>query len=1344
MYFENLHRILISSFLFLNSCGILARGYSQTAYAAGWSEAGIPVIRNFRPADYDAGPLNYVITQDSLGVIYIANESGVLVFDGVQWDLIRLPENSAAHSLCYSNGKIYVGGYNHLGYLQSDSLGKWTFVSLNRFIPDTLRQYKSIGDVVAIGDTVFFRSYYALFIWDGKSMRVFKPRTVFFNAFVVDNAFFISEWKVGLKRLTDNKLQMIPRGDYFATKIVAGMLPRSGHLEIITRFDGRFLLDEQGLHRLPIHSEAFWQNSLIYRTQLLPNGYLALATHRRGLAIADNNGHILQVLGRDVGLRDHTVNFIHRDRQGGLWLALSNGLARVEIPAPYSYFGYTTGLDGAILSVIRHQKELFVGSNLGVYRLLSREGDSPARFRIIPGVRSAAYDLASHRGTLYIASHRGLYKLVDEVAKLIPSDGASATAVCPSRIFSDRLISGDYRDIRLFRILKSGSEQFQGILHPVGNVSDIIEADDGAIWVSSRNGVYRILLDAYGNAPDIVHIDSLDGFPLRSPIIRVIGGKVSLLIGTAIYQWDLHSRQFRKAISPDKNLIDERTVISEMALDDAGGIWLAGSRGNSPFCQRWDTQFSEVLDSIPTYRLQPIGQIRVIYPEPDGVVWIGGSDGLLRYQPALRFTTPPSFSVVIRNVVIEDSLQISGSPRINSKSDSSMNIRYATNTLRFSFAAPYFRSPETVRYRSYLEGYEKSWSQWRRETYRDYTGLPPGFYRFKVQAINGDGMMSNTAEFAFRILPPWYMSRWAYAAYGILGILLIFALMQWRVHRLQQKTRELEAVVAERTATIRQQAQQLAELDKMKSRFLANISHEFRTPLTLLLGPLEDWLSGKVASNHPETWRLMHRAARRLLNLVNQLLDLSRLEAGKLTLSVSRGNFYQFLKGMVMAFASMAEQKGIQLIFSTDGAESALQTAYFDKEKMETIISNLLSNALKFTPKGGEVKVTCRIIERTQSSQPDSQLWVEVQVQDNGAGIPPSALPHIFERFYHGDGAGHRAADGVGIGLAMVKELTELHHGEIDVVSFPQHGTTFTLRFPLHREAYQPDEIVADVPTADDFTFTTNFDDATAAAVNEPQTPKGNSRKPLVLIVEDHPDVRRYLQQQLQSDFRVVEAADGETALQQATRYMPDLIISDVMMPGIDGCELCEKIKSDIRTSHIPVILLTAKAGEESKISGLETGADDYLTKPFNARELLVRVRNLIEQRRRLQERYRREGLLQPSDTDLPSVEKRFLRKLVEVTEAGAAQEEFGPQQLSKAMGMSRRTLQRKIRALTGQTPSDFIRSVRLRKAKQLLEKGAGNVSEICFQVGFENLPYFTRSFKQEFGVTPSEVLKKR
>lgn len=535
------------------------------------------------------------------------------------------------------------------------------------------------------------------------------------------------------------------------------------------------------------------------------------------------------------------------------------------------------------------------------------------------------------------------------------------------------------------------------------------------------------------------------------------------------------------------------------------------------------------------------------------------------------------------------------------------------------------------------------------------------------------------------------------------------------------------------------EAQKLQEVDRLKSRFFADISHEFRTPLTLILGPFHKVLSKITDRETREDLRVMQRNAHRLQRLVEQLLDLSRIEARRMPLHAHANDIVPKIREWVASFVSLAESKNITL--NLNFPERPIM-AYFDAEKLEKIVYNLLSNAFKFTPEGGEITVA---VGNGSSSGSGS---LEFLVGDSGIGIPPEQIEHIFDRFYRASDALTGEQGGTGIGLALAKEFVELHHGKIRVESDVGKGSTFTVLLPLGREHLSDDEIVesedADRRKEDDTKQPASVEQQTMTDQQFvlPDTASvlpSPASQDSILIVEDNDDMRRYLRNSLIPDFEIVEAENGEAGYQVACKKTPDLIVSDVMMPIMDGFALCEKLKTDQRTSHIPVILLTARAGQEDKLEGLETGADDYLTKPFDARELQIRVKNLIEQRQRLRERFSREITVQPKDITVTSIDEKFLQQALDTVEANISDSDFQIDQFCHAIGMSRSTLNRKLRALTGLSTNGFIRTLRLKRAAQLLEQKSATIVEIAYEVGFNNPSYFAECFRQQFGKPPSE-----
>jgi signal transduction histidine kinase/DNA-binding response OmpR family regulator len=534
----------------------------------------------------------------------------------------------------------------------------------------------------------------------------------------------------------------------------------------------------------------------------------------------------------------------------------------------------------------------------------------------------------------------------------------------------------------------------------------------------------------------------------------------------------------------------------------------------------------------------------------------------------------------------------------------------------------------------------------------------------------------------------------------------------------------------------RHEAEHIRSLDQIKTRFFTNISHEFRTPLTLILGPVKQWIATTTdrtpsATNGPATASVpvaeldrLRRNGERLLELVNQLLDLSRLEHGRIRLQTSRDDVVQRLRVLAHSFESLAGQTGVQYQIQLP-AEPVF--GWFDADKLEKIAVNLLSNAFKHTSTGGVVRCVAEVADKR----------LHLTVEDTGRGMEPAELDRIFERFYQIDSS-LRSGAGSGIGLALVKELVDLHRGQLSVNSRPGAGSVFRVSLPLEAEAYTDEERTG-VPSAV----------SSRQLVVAPETVSGQEQgvvpsedSPLCLVVEDNRDVQAFIGEQLATRFRVEYAADGPSGLTRATELVPDLVVSDVMMPGFDGIELCARLKTDQRTSHIPVILLTARADQASRLQGLETGADDYLTKPFDAVELATRAVNLVELRRRLRVQFSREVVLKPKDIALTSADERFLQTLLDVMEARLGDDQLGVEDLARAAGMSRSQLHRKLTALIDQPPVEFIRNFRLRRAKEMLEAGVGNVSEVGYDVGFSSPAYFSKVFKDTFGVAPSEVLR--
>ncbi len=661
-----------------------------------------------------------------------------------------------------------------------------------------------------------------------------------------------------------------------------------------------------------------------------------------------------------------------------------------------------------------------------------------------------------------------------------------------------------------------------------------------------------------------------------------------------------------------------------------------------------------------------------------------------------------------------------------------LELDHNHRNISIQFASLDLTSPLNVLYRYKLEGYEKEWRE-TPTTYRiaNYTNLGPGTYKFLAMASNASGVWSGQHKtLVIRIHPPPWKTWWAYVGYG----LLILGLLYWgrsNIVKQERLTANLQLAKVEQEKE-HFELEKAKEVDRVKTSFFTSISHEFRTPLTLIQGPVQSMIEQFVKGQKDfdrnkivDQLKLVHRNSELLLRLINQLLDLAKLESGSLKVEKSEGELNTFIGAVASSFHSFASQKNISIRVELR-AEHCL--ALFDKDKVETILINLINNAIKFTPVGGNVSV---IADFTRN--PD---LLSLTIQDTGIGIPEDQQNKIFERFHQVSEA-HKEV-GTGIGLSLVKELVHLMGGNISVKSKAGEGSEFIVILPI--EVLSNIEEYTTVITKESVTrqqFLATIDGK--AIIDHRQQDEQTKSKPHVLIVEDNADLRAFIIDSLGNEFYFLEAENGRIGLNIATREVPDLIISDVMMPEMDGITMATKIKKDIHTSHIPLILLTAKSSEDSKLSGLKSGADDYLTKPFNKNELLLKVRNGVSRQVKLREKLRAELMSTAPKIEVLSEDEQFLKGVKEKILERLSDEQLSVESLAEDMGMSRVQLYRKISGLTDISVNELIRKLRLQRAAQLLQQNWAPVSQVAYEVGFSNLSYFSKVFREEFGVLPSE-----
>ncbi len=708
-----------------------------------------------------------------------------------------------------------------------------------------------------------------------------------------------------------------------------------------------------------------------------------------------------------------------------------------------------------------------------------------------------------------------------------------------------------------------------------------------------------------------------------------------------------------------------------------------------------------------------------------GELVFGGANGFNVFDPKCLTRNTLTPKVVLTDFqLFNKSLRIGEKVRgdvvLNKSIAATDHITLAHNQNFFSigFSSISFFQPEKNKYKYKLIGFDEDWHETDNSNRRvTYTNLDPGEYELRILASNNDGVWAdNEKTINITVLAPFWKTSEAY------GLYFVFILLCLYTGRRIMLARERAKFQIEQE---RREAKQLHELDLMKIRFFTNVSHEFRTPLSLILTPIEKLLGQtKEGDANKKQYVVIQRNAKRLLNLVNQLLDFRKIEVDGIELQVSDGNVIKFIEESVHSFSDLSEKKNIALTFHTD---IEAMHASFDMDKLEKILFNLLSNAFKFTPENGNIDVKVGCVPIKDMPGQSNVKKVIIKVKDDGIGVPIENQERIFERFFRNDMPKSFINQGSGIGLSITKEFVRIHGGEITVESEVNKGSCFTVILPLKtveiegkgNEAHKAEKIAYDLPPV------------------QVQEASGK-KKTKILLVEDNEDFRFYLKDNLGVYFEVIEARHGKEGWQRLLSHMPELIICDLMMPEMNGIELCKKVKSDARTSHIPFIMLTAHAGEESKLKGINIGVNDYMTKPFNFEILLSRIRNLVTERQHLQKVLEKKISVETSAIDIVSADDKLIHDAIKIVEANLEDADLTVEMLSKELGMSRANLYKRMVAITGQSPVEFIRKIRLQRAAQYLEKSQLTVAEIAYKVGFNSTKYFTKYFKREFNTLPS------
>ncbi|NLI25403.1 MAG: response regulator [Bacteroidales bacterium] len=1061
-------------------------------------------------------------------------------------------------------------------------------------------------------------------------------------------------------------------------------------------------------------------------------------------------------------LSNNAVACIFEDRQKNLWIGTKEGgmnLSRsrfIQFNHLTKKAGTRPGLNYAyVLSIMEDTDgNLWVGTNGGGINFIDRKnnkilyytpGNSPAGGIKEDAVQTICQDKS---GNIWFGTYGGGLTFLDRRSGRFRTFlfNAHDTTGLPSNIvnsvFCDRnglLWIGTHGGVTLMNPSEPG--KFLNFLQRVdssgsGLTSNFItvfyEDQKGRMWIGTFKGLNRFDPE---QKKIVQFLHSPEKNSLSNNAIHALYEDHNhfLWIGTGngLNRYDEKNQTFKAFYERDGL---PNNTINGIIEDERGNLWISTNQGLSmfdPATERFVNFGTE--DGLGVIEFHHGAYAR----GKSGNFYFGGKSGLTFFNPMFFSVQSFIYPLVINDIRIFNVPVVPGKNSPLRKSVTRITdlvLNYNQSFISIGFSALNFVNPGKDQYSYFLEGYDHRWISVQNYRYASYSNLPPGKYILRLKVINGITGVTASKNIPIIIKPPFWRSPYSYAVYGTVLFLLFYLGYSYiKARNLYRHNLVLE----------RMEKEKMKEVNQTKLRFFINMSHELKTPLTLILSPLERLLTHEQnlgSDERRKLYRVIYRNANRLSRLVSQIMDLRRLDDGKIELNASETDLVAFVRAVSRYFEDYAVNHSIE--FSVEPETESLPV-WIDREKFEKILFNLLSNAFKFTPDGGKVRVLIKMAKDNRNNASVAQVCIS----DTGIGIPYELQERIFERFYQIPGQTAYNATSSGIGLSIAKEFAELHGGTITLSSQPGKGSVFCVAIPMDTGHLKPEEMI---PRGEDhfvihdlaeYAEEQELPDSHPAIQKELLDPGRPKRK--ILIVEDNYELRNFLMDSLDEKFDVYEAADGEEGLMMVQDVLPEIVISDVMMPKMNGIELCRAIKSDVRISHIPVILITVLNSEKDKIEGLESGADDYLIKPFNLRVLELKISNIIENRQRLVKKY-----LNEIDPDLrfmarSRTDEAFLQKAAEIVEKHLTEPDFSAEDFSHEMGMSRSNVHVKLRALAHQSTTEFIRTFRLKKAAVLLMTGQYNISEVCFKVGFNNISYFNRCFKKHFGMTPSEYLDK-
>lgn len=1350
----------LAFFTFITAISFIVSAKQHSANP--YRDVGQPLTSIYDAKQHGGHNQNWTIIQATNGLIYVGHTDGVSQWDGERWFNISTPHITPVRSISEWRGQLFLGTTNDLATLQTKQTGEMVYNSL---LDEHVLDIDEFGEVYSTAvnsmGVIFVSTGYSFF-YDGQGLNVIEPAISSKHfVFSINNDFYYKPSQLSHIYKLESKAE---NGKWvFTNTKIPGNLPKQARvmeifetpankLLVITERHGIYLQDGDVFLQIK-PPEAFAKDIQLYDAILSTDGSYYISSTYHGLFILDTDFNILRNYRGQDSISMDTIFSVSEDVQGNIWLAGIPNIVKMRPAHIISEF--KAGSTSTEILSLKNTSLGIIASGNGVFKLSLPVSESGTpEFVVLNDNVNSSVDLIEYNGKLIKTGNSGIYELIldqqssqiiDELTLLEVGLGRVIRPTPDPNEFVVSTSNGAF-------LLRFKDDNWQ-VVPFAGTEDQLVSLNldkNNTLWLGSDRGkVYKIE-------------KALSGKPLLSIFDQQQGlgqGPIDLfdVDGTTII-----SSAGKLLIERDKQFVDAQ-------LPMFSNDWMAGSEyfdglkqtfGNKRIAQRiWyrknaksgffeataDNKWREstaIFDSV-----QSGGYSDLFVTEQDILWFVRDKDEIYRVDIEQAKVLPAIAPINLRSLVSQNELiDFIGQASQQDADQSIVMLNSEQSVLRANYASTDSSSPRPIEYRTRLrhKNNRATWTNWSQETYRDFTLVSPGNYTFEVQAKDAWSRVAST-QLKMNVIAPWYLSPAAYFVYVTAGVFLIIAftwfVQKWRTLALEAANQALEEKVALRTQEVNEKVAQLHQQQILKDRFFSNVSHEFRTPLTLTIGPLEV-LMAEYKTELSEGVKYLAKTAlnnaSKMLALVGQVLDLNRLEAGKLPLRITEHDIAELLRNISERFETWAQQNEQHL--STVNCDEPL-LLWFDIDQFEKCVSNLLSNAIKYSGQG--TTITVGLIKQNDQ--------VQITVADDGVGISQGAKQRVFERFYQDKSSEQISAPGTGIGLALVKEIMDIHHGQAALIEQDNKGCCFTLTLKTGFDHFDPEQIIEPIEMSPSelragLSIKTESQDY-ANSKTQPLKSEtyadidgaNNNDVTTLLVVDDNKELLNFISLRLSATYKILQANDGEEGFAVAKKELPDLVITDVNMPKMTGLELAIALKQDKETQTIPVILLTAKATKREIVEGFNIGADDYLTKPFDTSELIVRVNAQINARKLIRQTIQREQL--SSSVVQGKSKVSFKDNVFSVIRQQLAEPDFNVEKLALLTNRSRDTLIRNCKKECAETPLNLIVQARMQQADKLLKENTMSISEVAYACGFESLAYFSKSYKKHRGLSPSEAI---